>query len=105
MKRRLVIRCIRASSPDGGRKEKKLSDCTHGGRDAYAAPKFAEDYETEVGGGRVLYVPRRPKWTVTSIDMSDYVRKGDMDSLRDIYVHGARFTRVPERDWDEGTVE
>lgn len=31
--------------------------------------------------------------------------QAQVDSLRDIYVHGARFTRVEPRDWDEGTVE
>ena len=83
-----------------------MSDCTHGGRDAYdGGPRYLEQFDTEVDGARVLHVPRRPKWTVTSRDMSDYVRKGDMGSLRDIYVHGARFARAPERDWDEGTVE
>lgn len=60
---------------------------------------------TLVGGGRVLYVPRRPKWTVTSIDMSDYIDKRDMPSLREIDAHGVRFMRAGERDWDGEVVE
>lgn len=77
-----------------------MSDCRHGGRDVYEAPGYLKNFDTEVGGGRVLHVPRRPRMTVTSIDMSAFVDKQHMASLRDIYAHGVRFARVRERDWD-----
>lgn len=76
-----------------------MSDCRHGGRDAYL-----RDFDTEVGGGRLLYKPKRPRMTITSIDMSAFVDKQHMDSLRDIYAHGVRFARVQERDWDSEAV-
>lgn len=82
-----------------------MSDCRHGGRDVYEAPGYLKDFDAEVGGGRVLHVPRRPRMTVTSIDMTAYVDAGCMGSLRDIYVHGARFARVRERDWDSEAAE
>lgn len=59
------------------------------------------NFTTEVSEGRVLYVPKRPRWTATSMTVET---DADIRFMREVYVDNGsecrRFVLAPERDWD-----
>lgn len=66
-----------------------------------ARTRNLRNFETEVGDGRILYKPRKPKWTPTSIT---FTTDANIDFLTAVYVDNGskclRFVLAPERDWD-----
>ena len=55
------------------------------------------NYEKHRHGDAIVYEPRKPRWTVTSIDISAWVDKANIDSLREVYAHGVKFVRAVNR--------
>lgn len=51
------------------------------------------NYKKHRHGDAIVYEPRKQRWTVTSIDISAWVDKANIDSLREVYAHGVKFVR------------
>lgn len=71
-----------------------------------AKPRHMRNFTTEVSGDRVLYVPKRPRWTATSMTVET---DADIRHLREVYVDNGlecrRFILAPVRDWDSEAIE
>ena len=70
-----------------------MSDCRNGGRAAYERPAFEV---VEMPDGARRSVPVRPRWTPTSVDMSQHFDHVDTSLLRLVVIKGVRYVRMPE---------